>query len=97
MLEILAIIYLYRTNGRIAEKKGYEPGKYKAFSFLLWIGGEIAGAIFGGILSAILGYGDEGRGLIYLFGLAGALAGAGLSRWLVTRLPSIALQTEVFD
>ena len=95
MLEILAIIYLCKKNGSIAEKKGYPPGRYKAFTALFWIGGEIAGGIFAILLSS---GSDDARGLAYLFALIGAVVGACLSRLMVNRLPTVpALQTEVFD
>jgi len=95
MLEILAIIYLCKKNGSIAEKKGHPPGRYKALTALLWIGGEIAGGIFAILLSS---GSDDATGFVYLFALLGAMAGAGLSRLMVNRLPSVpALQTEVFD
>jgi hypothetical protein len=95
MLEILAIIYLCRKNGSIAEKKGHPSGRYKALTALLWIGGEIGGAILALIMTS--GNDDLG-GLVYLFALVGAVVGAGLSRWMVNRLPSVpALQTGVFD
>ena len=92
MLEILLIISLCRSNGRIVEAKGHPAGRYKFFTALLWIGGEITGAI----VAAILTSGSEGRGFIYLFALAGAAIGAGLSRWMVKRVQP-AFATEAFD
>lgn len=95
MLEILAIIYLCKKNGSIAEKKGHPSGRYKALSALLWLGGEIGGGIFAIFLSS---GSEDASGLVYLFALIGALVGAGLSRLMVNRLPTVpALQTEVFD
>ncbi|MBW8879597.1 MAG: hypothetical protein JF614_32085 [Acidobacteria bacterium] len=94
MLEILALIYLTRKNGGIAEKKGNKPGLYKFLTVLLWIGGEIVG----GILGAIVASGSDEMGPLYLFALVGALAGAGLSRLIVNNLSTLtSLQTEVFD
>ena len=94
MLEILALVYLCRKNGSIAEKKGHKPGRYKALSVLLWFGGEISGAIVGGILDVAGG----GGGLVYLLALGGALAGAGMSRLIVNNLAALApVQIEVFD
>jgi len=95
MLEILALVFLTRKNGAIAEKKGHKPGGYKWLTVLLWVGGEIAG----GIAGAAMAGGDESLvGLVYLFALGGALLGAALSRLIVNRLPGLAtVPVEVFD
>jgi len=94
MLEILALIYLTRKNGAIAEKKGQKPGRYKFLTVLLWFGGEILGAILGAIVDG----GGDGMGAVYLFALVGAVVGAGLSRLIVNNLPALApVPTEVFD
>lgn len=92
MLEILLIISLCRSNGRIVEQKGHPPGRYKLLTALLWIGGEITGAF----LAAILASGSDGTGFIYLFALVGAGVGAGLSRLMVRRIhPTFPI--EAFD
>jgi uncharacterized membrane protein YeaQ/YmgE (transglycosylase-associated protein family) len=94
LLEILAIIYLCKLNRRIAEKKGHKSGRYKFFTVLLWIGGEILGVV---LALSLASEGDD-TGPVYLFSLVGALIGAGVSRLIVSNLPSVpALQTEVFD
>jgi hypothetical protein len=95
MLEILAIFYLCRLNGRIVERKGHKSGRYKLLTVLLWIGGEL----LGGVLALILVNGSEATGLVYLFALGGAVAGAALSCLMVNRLPPAvpAIQTGVFD
>ncbi|MEA2603803.1 MAG: hypothetical protein QOF89_4795 [Acidobacteriota bacterium] len=94
MLEILALIYLTRKNGAIAEKKGHSRVWYKFLTVLLWLGGEIGGVILGTFLAS----GGEGGGPVYGLGLLGALMGAGLSRLIVNNLSSLApVPTEVFD
>lgn len=76
------------------EKKGYPSGRYKLFTVLFWVGGEIAGAFVGALLAS----GGEGGGLVYLLALVGAVIGAWLSRRMVNRLPPVpTLQTAVFD
>ncbi len=95
MLEILALIYLTKKNGAIAEGKGHKPGRYKFLTVLLWVGGEIFGAILGGILSM----GSDGVGLVYVLALVGAVVGAGLSRLIVNNLTNLVIpvQTHAFD
>mgnify|MGYP001613526669 CR=1 FL=1 len=81
MLEIVMLIFMAKSIGRIAEKKGRRGGGYKALLVLLWFGGEIAGIVAGvllmpgeepvwpygcGILGAILG-------TLAAFSIAGSL------------------------
>lgn len=47
MLEIIAIIYLSRKIGDLAEQKGLRKGTWRLYMVLGWIGSEIAGAILG--------------------------------------------------
>jgi membrane protein DedA with SNARE-associated domain len=95
MLEILALMYLTKKNGAIAEGKGHKPGRYKLLTVLFWLGGEVLGGIVGGIVSS----GDEGIGLVYVLAILGAIAGATLSRVMVKSLPNliVPVQTQVFD
>jgi hypothetical protein len=95
MLEILALVFLTRKNGSIAEKKGHKPGRYKWLTVLLWFGGEIVGAIGGAVLASA---NEDLGGLVYLLALIGAVVGAGLSRLIVNRLSVLnSVPIEVFD
>lgn len=87
MLEILLLIFLTRKVGEIVEAKGRKPGWYKLMTVLLWIGGEVSGAVVGGIVSALAG---AGTALVYLFALLGAAAGAGVAFLVAkTRSPQV--------
>ena len=55
MLEILALIYLTRKIGVLAERKGQKKGLWKLYTVLCWFGAEILGMV----LSAILFKTDE--------------------------------------
>lgn len=50
MLEIIALIFLCRKIGVIAERKGLPPGQWKLFTVLAWIGCEFIGVMIGIIL-----------------------------------------------
>ena len=76
MLEILLLIALTRRIGRIVEAKQRRAGWYKALTVALWIGGELAGGIVGGVLVALFGINEL---YAYPLALVGAAAGAGLS------------------
>lgn len=59
MLEIIALIFLSREIGKIAERKGLKPGKWKLYMVLVWFGAEIIGWVIalslfpGSIMSAM--------------------------------------------
>lgn len=75
MLEIILLIALTRHVGETVKMKGRKSGWYKLMTVLLWIGGEVAGAIVGGVAAAVSGSG--GMLFVYLFALVGAAIGAG--------------------
>jgi membrane protein DedA with SNARE-associated domain len=77
MLEIILLIFLTRHVGEIVESKGRrKTGWYKLMTVLLWLGGEVMGAIAGGIVAALSG---SGNFVVYICALLGAAAGAGIS------------------
>ncbi|MFZ4752324.1 MAG: hypothetical protein ACOYLG_03170 [Chitinophagaceae bacterium] len=47
MLEIIVLIFLCRHIGEIAIRKGESANKWKLYTVLAWIGGEITGLIIG--------------------------------------------------
>lgn len=77
MLEIILLIFLTRRVGETVREKGRRAGWYKLMAVLLWIGCEVAGAVVGGIVTAVSGAGNNL--LVYLFALIGAAVGAGIS------------------
>jgi Na+-transporting methylmalonyl-CoA/oxaloacetate decarboxylase beta subunit len=76
MLEIIILIFLTRHVGGIVRSKGRTAGWFQVLTVVLWIGGELTGAVIGAIVGALT---DSGRLLAYLFALLGAAAGAGIS------------------
>ena len=64
MLEILALIYLTRKMGELAERKGVSKGNWKLFTVLAWIGAEIFGIIIGEIV------GGTGGAILFAYGFA---------------------------
>ena len=82
MLEILALWWLTKKIGEIVKEKGHQSLAYQIMAVVLWFGGEIAGAIFGLVLSAFM---DDSLGcLIYLFAIVGAVAGGGAAYFIAT-------------
>lgn len=84
MLEIIALVFLTRKIGEIVESKNRKAGWFKVMTVVLWIGFEIAGALVGGVYSALTGASDA---FTYLFALIGAACGAGLSFVIAKSLP----------
>jgi hypothetical protein len=47
MLEIIALIFLCRSNGNLAAKKGLSPTRWKVYTAAAWLVCEMLGAIIG--------------------------------------------------
>jgi len=62
MLEILALIYLTRKIGDLAERKGLKKGWWKFYTVLAWVGAEIIGIV----LSILIFQTDETLALLPL-------------------------------
>ena len=86
MLEILAVLALMSYVGRIVAKKGYAKGKYQLMTAGLWIGGEIAGAVIGLLITG--SYSSPGLG-VYAIALIGAAIGAAIAYAHANNLPVI--------
>lgn len=86
MIEIILLIYLTRTVGNIIRAKNRKTGWYKFMVVGLWFGGEILGAITGGV---IVGLSDAPQAIIYLFALAGAAIGATVSYIIAKSVPPL--------
>lgn len=79
MLEIVALIYLWKTNGDNARVRGKKAIKYQLLTLALWFGMELLGVLFGFVVTtAFLSetYSIYGS---YLFGIIGAAFGGILS------------------
>ena len=70
MIEIIALIFLTREIGRIADKKGLKPGTWKIYTVLAWIAGEFVGVIIGLLIFRIDNFFS-----IALVAIAGAITG----------------------
>jgi hypothetical protein len=47
MLEIIALIFLCKRNGSLAEKKGLKPGMWKGYTVAAWMLMEFLGIFIG--------------------------------------------------
>lgn len=86
MLEILFLVGLCKSIGRILERKGRRGGWFKFFVVIAWFGGEFAGAVIAAIVAVIMNPQQEPpMGAIYI----SALVGAGLSVGFVFLIASL--------
>ncbi len=84
MLEIIALIFLTRKIGRLAETKGLKPGTWKLYTVLAWIAGEFVGAVLG-----VLIFGPENIVSIILLAIAGAVTGYFIIRASLSKRPDV--------
>ncbi len=80
MLEILLIIYISRKIGAIAEKKGHKRRPNVIFFIVMWIAGELSGAMIGAFFS------KGNLGITYLMAIVGAVLGTVLAFNVVQKL-----------
>ncbi len=84
MLEIIALIFLTKEIGKIANEKGLKPLSWKIYTVLAWIAGEFIGAVAG-----IMIFGTNNFFSVVLVALAGAITGYFLIKRYLSNLPDV--------
>ena len=84
MLEIIALIFLTKHNGRIAADKGLKPGIWKLYTVLAWIAGEFLGAVVG-----VLIFGTDNIFSVILVAVAGAVTGYFIIKANLSKRPDV--------
>lgn len=82
MLEIIALIFLTRDIGKIAESKGLKPGTWKIYTVIAWIILEIWG-----IIIALLFFEKENLFSIMMVGLMFAVSSYFLIKSRLNKIP----------
>lgn len=90
MLEIIALIFLTKKNGELAEQKGLKPGTWKWYTVGAWIGLEILVAV----ILAIAGLAENVLVLIP-FALMGGFCGYLLVRQSLKNKPDAENELDV--
>jgi hypothetical protein len=82
MIELIILFFLTRSIGRLAMQKGQNPGRWKLYTVLAWIGFEFVGAFIGVSIShnLILGM---------LLGLGCAFGGYLLMKYQLDKMPDV--------
>ncbi len=47
IIEIIALVFLCKSNGDLAAKKGLKPGTWKLYTVLAWLAAELFGCMLG--------------------------------------------------
>ena len=84
MLEIIALIFLSKKNGKLAVQKGRKSGTWILYSVLAWIGLEVLGVLVG-----IMIFGEENVIPIYLLALILAVSSYFLIRSILDKKPDV--------
>lgn len=81
MLEIIALVWLWRVNGANARAKGQRAAKYRIITFVLWFGLEIFGVFVGETICR------DSIMVAYILGILGAVLGGFLSYHIAKNCP----------
>lgn len=87
MLEIICIIWLWKTNGKNALAKGQNPRKYHILTLAWWFGLEVVGVMFGMLVLGALSPGSDPVMYAYMCGILGAAIGGVISYRLAKNAP----------
>ena len=90
MLEIIALIFLTKKIGALAEKKGLKPGTWKLYTVLCWFGAEILGAILGFVM-----LGEENMVGAILFGLGCAVGSYFVLKANLNKRPDTIMEDDI--
>lgn len=99
MLEIFIVYSMCKSIGTKLREKGRSPLLFQIMLVVMWIGGEVAGAIVGIIIEMIRNgpINDDGfNWMVYLFALIGAAIGAAITFAIVSFLPPVAPRHDAF-
>lgn len=84
MLEILALVFLTRSIGTTAERKGLKPGTWKLYTVLAWFAGEFLGFLIG-----IAIFGSENILMSLLIAIPCAIGGYHIVRTILNNKPDV--------
>jgi len=90
MLEIIALIFLTRNIGNLAERKGLKKGWWKFYTVIGWFGGEIIGIV----LSIMIFQTEETLALLPL-GYAFAIGSYFILKAVLSKKPDV--ETPAFE
>jgi len=97
MLEIIILIMLSGKIGKIVESKGRKKIGYQLLLIGMWIGGELFGAVLGGVIGAIAFEGEEPTTLfIVALALGCAITGAVIAFQIAKKLSPLDAEDDFY-
>jgi len=90
MLEIIALIFLTREIGNLAENKGIQPLKWKIFTIVSWVIAEMLGIIVGFML-----FGKNNLFSVILVGLTFAITSYYILKAQLNKLPDQSIDDDI--
>ncbi|MGN6532999.1 MAG: hypothetical protein ACTHK0_14755 [Ginsengibacter sp.] len=90
MLELIALIFLTREIGRLAEKKGLKPNTWKIYLVIGWIFFELIGIFIG-----VMTFGMNNLISVVLVGFAFAISSYFLIKSQLNKLPDRNIDDDI--
>lgn len=90
MIEIIALIFITREIGKLAERKGLKPAAWKIYNVLGWFAAEIVGAVVG-----ILIFGTQNYISVFLVALLFAVTSYFLIKGYLNKLPDVGFDDDI--
>jgi hypothetical protein len=90
MLEIIALIFITRDIGKLAFKKGLNPGRWKLYTVLAWFAGEVPAVLVGFMI-----FGTDNLISVELVGIAGAITGLLILRAALLKKPDAVAEDDI--
>lgn len=97
MLEIILIVVISQSISKQLKAKGRSAVGYVILFVMLWVGGEIAGAIFGVIVSGPTASDGGFNFTIWVFALIGAAIGGTIGYVIASSVPPVEKEQEYYD
>lgn len=86
-MDIIYVMWLLYSNGRIAVSRGHRPTKYRLITVALCFGLEIIGSIMGLVITLAMNPESQSLKLVYMLGVLGIVLGTIWSRKIVCKAP----------
>jgi hypothetical protein len=90
MLEIIALIFLTREIGRLAEKKGLKPITWKIYTVIGWLFSETIGILIG-----VMIFGTNNLVSVVLFGVLFAITSYFIVKAQLNKLPDRDIDNDI--
>ncbi len=84
MIEIVALFFLCRMNGRLAVRKGLKASTWQIYTIMAWVAAEVLGVILGLML-----FGKDNLASLAAMGLVSAFGGYLFIKYVLEKKPDL--------